>query len=48
MNKTPSQFHKLSDLRELDRVNAELAQAVSLMADLKAITGRIVGVKESK
>ena len=43
--KTPSQFHKLSDLRALDRVNAELSQSVSLAAELKAITGRIVGVK---
>lgn len=46
--KTPSQFHKLSDLRALDRVNAELSQSVSLTAELKAITGRIVGVKGSK
>lgn len=46
--KTPSQFHKLSDLRALDRVNVQLSQAVSLTAELKAITGRIVGVKGSK
>lgn len=46
--KTPSQFHSLPALRELDRVNVQLSQAVSLTAELKAITGRIVGVKGSK